>query len=1236
MKLIDSKYRALQPTLDYLADEVVIAQAWKKTHAYVRSFNWYADTLALDVSALTIEENAKKWAKGIREGNSLNEMELVPAAKSEPWNFDKSKGWSPIDRDKSKPPLRPLAHISIRDQTWATAAMMCLADAVETHQGRCDLSFAEAREKHVYSYGNRLLCDWREDSKAWFRWGNSETYRKFFTDYQNFLSRPLELGRSVLTTHGLSEDVYVVNLDLTQFFNSIDNNVLIERLQNIVIQQGQHIDQAFWDSFKVISNWKWSAESKTLAGVAALPKKSLQLGLPQGLVASGFFANAYLCNFDEALGSKIFKELRKENSVVLHDYCRYVDDIRLVISAENADVTDLRKFITNFINKYLKIYAGKNLTANEDKTKITLLQDLDNEGSMSNRIKAIQSELSGPGDRESIETVTAVLEGLLVTEGNELSGLSVGSPDAEFMQLVNFDHDVRPDTLKRFAANRLESIARSKRRMSSFEGDAALREEAENELLAKKLIFAWMKDPSLGLVLRKAMEVYPDADLFQPVINSIYKRSTFSGVKNDSVTQSVMDYILADMFRAASDFNGFFQRIDYPDTLKPNQLIELISRFAQKVLSCKEQKSFVTRQALMLLAVINKPTHAKHDSPLLQMHKALHSILANDVLKYQPQQSALFEVASQITGNVDTYASMYVDYIKPIDKQARVDALSLYAKRGGPFWLALWKQLKKQSNTKPDRDFLMQFKWAEPCSKVTLKSRTQQLSKVIASDENGFQLEHGLLKLAMQLVELANRNSAAIGNSPSALLVTRGSNISWHQLWKGELKKCEYQSSKAVSDPRFDFPYWIVGDDNEFSDHEKIYWIGCILRAAVLGGADYTGTRLNKSDTVTYFGLKSSWYKRRMGMLHSPEALIGEFATVSQWTSELLMHCLQWPGFESSYIKDQSILAIADLSGLKKCVESRLSYLNSLICDTSNLPAIPTEVYRPKTDRNTFRIVTVQQLQPTERLFTRHGPTLDSREARSVHREHLAAICKLTLNTLEAKVKVSDVNTKPYCDLIVFPEVSVHPGDEDLLKRLADKTNSIIFAGFVFTEKDGKLVNFGRWLVPSYKDGSRQWIVRDQGKQHMTKYENQIGISSYRPCQHILEVHGYGDKPFKMTGAICYDATDIKLAADLRDKTDLFIVAAYNKDVTTFDNMAAALQWHMYQHVVICNIGEYGGSTIQAPYKQPYDKLISHVHGSGQISINMADIDPYAFTRKVVSFKEIKSPPAGIARGKGR
>jgi hypothetical protein len=68
----------------------------------------------------------------------------------------------------------------------------------------------------------------------------------------------------------------------------------------------------------------------------------------------------------------------------------------------------------------------------------------------------------------------------------------------------------------------------------------------------------------------------------------------------------------------------------------------------------------------------------------------------------------------------------------------------------------------------------------------------------------------------------------------------------------------------------------------------------------------------------------------------------------------------------------------------------------------------------------------------------------------------------------------------------------------------------------------------------------------------------------------------------------------------------------------------------MFQHVVISNIGEYGGSTIQAPYKQPYDRLISHVHGVGQIAISTADIDLAAFKRTSKKYKEVKTKPAGV------
>ena len=36
----------LEPNLSLMREEFVLIQAWKKTSNYIRSHNWYADTLA--------------------------------------------------------------------------------------------------------------------------------------------------------------------------------------------------------------------------------------------------------------------------------------------------------------------------------------------------------------------------------------------------------------------------------------------------------------------------------------------------------------------------------------------------------------------------------------------------------------------------------------------------------------------------------------------------------------------------------------------------------------------------------------------------------------------------------------------------------------------------------------------------------------------------------------------------------------------------------------------------------------------------------------------------------------------------------------------------------------------------------------------------------------------------------------------------------------------------------------
>ena len=953
----------------------------------------------------------------------------------------------------------------------------------------------------------------------------------------------------------------------------------------------------------------------------------------------GFLANAYLVDFDKKIGSQIGKSIPDSPSIVLHDYCRYVDDIRLVISIDDVGETDnLSETINVWFSKLLSKHAGDNLTPNPDKTKVTLLSDLDNMGSMSGRVAQLQSDLSGPADRDLLESSLSILEGLLINQPTGLPELVSATKDQALVRLAKFDHDVRPDTLKRFAANRLEVIMRHKRKVCIQDKSITDIDQEQSsldnecELLAKKLIWSWMQDPSLALVLRKAIEIYPSPVIAEPVFEAIFYRCSFIDKSDrnkistgDEITEATADFLLADLFRCCVDFHGYFQRIECPESADPDGLLALACRYAQKAVSNKKLPNFIEWQALLLLAVMQKPVLFQNEDQSIQ--HTLHAILVGKPILIKRQNLALYEVAAQITGNADMVVALLFDQIENLDDQFIKDLLDEFAKRGGDFWLSIWKKLKKSKIKKP---IIQEFQWAAPVIGSGLRPVQQRLSKLIVSQDNGFIHEAALIKLALELLNIVEDGAMPPLHMINIKQTKESKSVSWLEIWKPEVDiVCSHLKSKNFDDPRSTTPKWL---DEANPDTKIIYSLGIILRAVAIGSHDFTGSRWKKSKINGYKGLRTNWFKRRMGMMHAPEVLVGEYSTLSDWTAELLMTCLQWPGFEASYIKHDEIKYIDGIVELKKVLKNRLVLLNSIRCVNSNMPALITQVKRPVSinKERFFRLVTVQQLLPRTNAFTASDPTLDAPIVRAKNRDHLSRICQLIYKTLTTKLKAEEGKSNISADLIVFSEIAVHPDDQDLIKRLADKTKSIILAGLVLKENNGSLVNIARWFIPDYRETGRQWIIRDQGKAFPTRIENDLGVIGYRPCQHIIELDGISEGPFKISGAICYDATDLNLAADLKGKTDLFVVAAHNKDVRTFDTMASALHYHMYQHVVVVNKGEFGGSTIQAPYKENFDKLISHSHGVGQISINVADLDLAAFKRpNFIQYKEVKTKPAG-------
>jgi hypothetical protein len=372
--------------------------------------------------------------------------------------------------------------------------------------------------------------------------------------------------------------------------------------------------------------------------------------------------------------------------------------------------------------------------------------------------------------------------------------------------------------------------------------------------------------------------------------------------------------------------------------------------------------------------------------------------------------------------------------------------------------------------------------------------------------------------------------------------------------------------------------------------------------------------------------------------------LMEEPSPVSPWLSGFLSTLLQWPGVEFRAHDGAAAGDVRTRKELLLLIEKRILEQRALYGPRSRTPmyVVPTDDRAPLQDRK-LRVAIVQTMRPRREEFDTKDPVHWTSGALAAHQRHLAEVCRLANQKLRtwASAKgialTGDSGDDAIVDVILFPELAVHPEHVFLLRRLSDKLRASIFTGltFVHSPKRGGPVNQGLWMIRTASPGhgrSIQYVW--QGKKHPMKLELEMGIKAHRPHLTLVELPIGTKSRTRIAAAICYDATDLDLVADLRDRSDMFLVAALNQDVQTFDNMVAALHFHMYQPVVLANSGEFGGSTAQVPLLQP-DRLIAHVHGNNQVAVSVFEVDPAPFKSTAVakSPKKLKYPPAGY---KGR
>lgn len=1218
---------SLVPTIECLADETVLIQAWRKASNYIRYHNWFSDTLELDLTAINLREFISDISHQVKSGGARHSepIRMVPAPKSQAWRVEKDGRWNPVGANGASVKIRPLAHVSLRDQVIATALMMCLADRAETLQGDPTTLLASPNIGSIVSYGNRLLCDYNE-GHAKHRWGSSTIYRGFYEDYQKFLARPETMAETI---HGRGPKTLVVQSDLKQFYDRVTDELLHDSIREL---QQPADDLDFFDLATSFLSWSWGGadrdEAKIYANQSGMPDFS-RIFLPQGLVAAGFFANIALSKFDQQMRDQIGLHILPD--IKLHDAARYVDDLRFVLTAPTtANIEQLRIDVFGWIAGCLD-RSAPGLSPSEEKTQVSPFRSDERPlVQQSKRMARIQAAISGGFDPIAGGEILDSVLGLIRAQERLAKAESV-NPYDPFRPIP----DVRDSTVDRFVAGRFRKTYRSLRPQlwkttedqkqqgddelySQFKG-VRTREELDDETraFALELISKWSNDPSNVRLLRIALDLWPAPDLLERVLG-LLQRFTRKGAPRKA-PRRIAWYCLSEILRAGAVETGFVEDDEQlPSAVDVDGYRRVLREEALRIAKTTETRLpwYLRQQAYLLLATAppsldELPSLKRRDRwPYARLLRFLNgdpkSLVAEEFATYAvlARRSFLDENrATSLVGRqlgparLNGIASLDPNFAAElIERTGKASSLTPRAKAD----LGLGDHSATKANT---------------LAQIVLAPETRHVMRT----------ERALLSFASKFLEAIASGVGAGAISPSEIALEVASG-------QREVGQLQINQRNLVGASIYDPPGWAPA-----TDHWR-FQLGFLLRFILTAQADFSRPARGpswKEKRQIYRAPSSHWHERIYGFFNGHSAFGDDWLPISDWMEKLLFGLLWWPGCARRALDTP----VADsLKETKEAIDERLEVMRGLQGTSVSLVPLraPGAFQR---HGKPLRACVVQMAFPSLTDFDETDLGMSSTARRIRHRRHLSAALAAVRSSLA--LRETHKRMEGRLDWLILPELSVHPEDvRTHLVPFARAHKTIILAGLTYEElfPGQPLVNSAIWVLPT-QDPTRgvQILTRRQGKQHLAPdekgYESSGLLQSFRPCQWLIGYDWSADQsvdPLWLTAAICFDATDLRLAADLKNRSDVFAIPAMNRDVNTFDNMAIALHYHMHQMVVVANNGHFGGSNAYAPFTRSWDRRIFHMHGQPQASIAFFELDDIAaFKNRGASGDPFKPPPAG-------
>lgn len=1250
----------LLPRLELLREEFVLVQAWKKTASYIRYHNWFSDTLELDRTAINLRRFLGELAEHLEapEQWRSDPLRIVPAPKSQHWQVNSSsKRWEPVPvrrtlQDTKRPgtTLRPLAHASLRDQVAATAVMMCIADRVETLQGdpRGQITDTVVRNQ-VIAYGNRLFCD-NAGGSLRHRWGSGKLYRAYYQDYRSFLARPEAVAEEVSRDAG--NRIIIVHSDLRQFYDRVRPDLLARKLGALA---GPNDDPNFYVLANRLLNWEWaSSDDREITGYAKQAGLAdfSRVALPQGLVASGFFANVVLLDFDQGLRETVSQEI--EPGVVVEDVCRYVDDLRIVLRVtEKKTLPDIEQLSKKWLQGLLDEHA-QGLQASAEKTKAaTFGGDERPLVRQSRKMARIQGAISGGFDAIGGEDILNAVQGLIQSQ-QRYSAQRIDGQSWAFAPVT----DVRDATVERFAAARFRSTYRSLRPLladrvdpetsveegahddvASRSGVARTQTELDDEArsFALGLIESWVEDPSNVRLLRIGLDLWPAEDVLKSVLGLLRPYTDKGGPRG--APRRVAWYCLSEVLRAGATETGFVENGEpMPTGIDIDAYRGLLRQEAVRLaeLPAAALPWYLRQQALLYLAANNPadaPIQRGGTNPETKHYRELIRFLRNEGDR---TRGADFSALAVLARRSFRGREAAVELVRDGVTASRLEQIG---ERDPSYALEILE-------SRPDL-----------AAGVSPRLRDDLCLRLRAGAEAGMSLAeivlqgtpNGSLRNELAVLRFASKFLKALPEAATDDVITPAD---VHIQIQDPAKGLSEEDTVSVASSRvtpagsmYRPPPWCS------SDERWRFQLGYLLRFILTARQDFTKIVRPpswKETATTYRAAESHWYQRLYGLFNGHSAFGDDWLPISDWIEQLLFSLLRWPGCRTSEMDTQTEGGVLALLAL---IEDRQSKLDRMQGGSSGVLLLPFNTSRPcrTTMARPLRACVVQTVTPTSSDIIAAAAaddlSLSDRGIRMTHRNHLSAALAAIERMLD--LRETHMGLDGRLDWLILPELAVHPLDvKTHLIPFARKHRAIILAGLTYQElfAGQPLVNSALWIIPTWSAAhGLQTLIRRQGKYHLAAGETKLNdakvvVQGWRPCQWLVgydwSIRAEGS-PLWLTAAICYDATDLSLTADLRHHSDVFAIPALNKDVGTFDQMALALHYHMFQYVVIANNGEYGGSNAYRPWGEVYQRQVFHLHGQPQASVAFFEIDDIGgvIARRIKALtpeSPWKSPPAGL------